>query len=144
MQVALVQVCVDERLNHESLRIQVKHKLASLYLNAQRILVLNEVGGNFGENFRNTSEMLLKLHDRIVLAAVLHHDECRSEKLGLRRPLQETLDTMTDFLAKRGIFCILASGYIYTSNNYITWLNDRHVKENSSGWRGMGAPVKQK
>jgi hypothetical protein len=128
MQVALVQVCVDERLNHELIRIQVKHKLAALYLSAQRIFILNEVGGNLGENFRNTADAILKLRDEVVLAGVLHHDDCRAARVGLRRPLEETIAQMADFLAERGIACPIASGNIYTANNHVIWLQDVQMK----------------
>ncbi len=128
MQVALIQVCVDERLNHELIRIQVKHKLAALYLAAQRIFILNEVGGNLGENFRNTTDAILKLRDDIVLAAVLHHDDCRAASVGLRRPLEETIAQMAEFLTKQGIVCPVASGHIYTANNHVIWLQDTRTK----------------
>jgi hypothetical protein len=128
MRAAIVQVCVDDRLNHELLRIQVKHKLAAHYLNANRVFIVNEVGGNLGENFCNTADMLLKLGTEIVLAAALYHDDCLAAKHGLRRPLEETLAQMGDFLSKRGVACILASGNIYTANNHIVWLADQNVK----------------
>jgi hypothetical protein len=124
MQVALIQMCVDERLNHELIRIQVGHKLAGLYLAAQRIILLNEIAGNLGENFRNTTDAMLKLRDEIVLAGVLHHDDCRAASVGLRRPLDETLAQMADYLATRGIACPLVSGNIQTANNHVTWLPD--------------------
>jgi len=128
MRAAIVQVCVDERLNHELLRIQVKQKLAALYLNADRVFILNEIGGNLGENFRNTLDMLVKLRTEVVLAAALHHDDCIAGKHGLRRPLDETVAQMADLLASRDVSCILASGNIYTGNNHIIWLEDRQVK----------------
>lgn len=128
MKVALIQVCVDERLNHELIRIQVKHKLAALYLAAQRILIVNEVGGNLGENFRNTTDAILKLRDEIVLAGVLHHDDCRAASAGLRRPLDETIAQMAEFLAKQGIACPIVSGNIYTGNNHVIWLQDVQPK----------------
>lgn len=131
MRAAVVQVCVDERLNHELLRIQVRHKLAALYSNADRILILNEIGGNLSENFRSATDMLLKLEAEIVLAAALHHDDCIAARHGLRRPIEETLMQMADFLSKREVSCVLASGNIYTANNHIVWLADRNVKAES-------------
>lgn len=128
MQVALVQVCVDERLNHELLRIQVKHKLAELYLKAPRILIVNELGGNLGKNFVNTVRLLVSQNDQIVLAAVLHHDDCLADKAGLRKPMEESIDKMGAFLSEQGVSCVLASGNIYTNNNHIIWLEDRQIK----------------
>ena len=127
MDIALVQVCVDERLKHELLRIQVKHKLAELYLKAQRILIVNELGGNLGRNFGNTTKMLLKNGDKLVLAAVLHHDDCQADKLGVRKPMEETIEQMASFLSESGVSCVLASGNIYTHNNHIIWLEDRKI-----------------
>jgi hypothetical protein len=131
MTVALIQVCVDDRLNHELIRIQVRHKLAELYLAAQRIFILNEVGGNLGDNFRNTADAMLKLHEEIVLAGVLHHDDCRAASVGLRRPLDETTAQMADFLAKQGVACPIVSGNIYTANNHVVWLEGVQAKANN-------------
>lgn len=128
MRVALVQVCVDERLNHELVRIQVKHKLSALYLSAQRVLILNEIGGNLGDNFRNTLDLFLSQHDTIVLAAVLHHDDCLTDRAGLRQPLEETCRQIADLLTQRGVSCFLSSGNIYTSNNHVFWLKDNVIK----------------
>jgi hypothetical protein len=127
MRAAIVQVCVDERLNHELLRIQVRDKLTALYSGAERILILNEVAGNLGGNFRTTLDMLLKLQFQIVLAATLHHDDCLAAKHGLRRPMDETVSEMTDVLVQRGVSCVLATGNIYTNNNHIVWLDERKV-----------------
>ena len=127
MDVALIQVCVDERLNHELLRIQVKHKLAELYLKAPRILIVNELGGNLGRNFGNATKMLLKNGDKLVLAAVLHHDDCQADKMDVRKPMEATIEQMTTFLHEAGVSCVLASGNIYTHNNHIIWLEDRQI-----------------
>lgn len=127
MQVALVQVCVDERLNHELLRIQVKHKLAEHYLKAPRILIFNEVGGNLGKNFVNMARLLLRQKDEIVLAAVLHHDDCQAHKAGVRKPMEETIEKLTSFLNEQEVSCTLASGNIYTNNNHIIWLENRQI-----------------
>jgi len=128
MRAAIIQTCIDERLNHELLRTQVRHKLAALYSGAERVLILNEIAGNLGENFRNTLDMLLQMKAEIVLAGVLHHDDCLAAKQGLRRPLEETTAQMADLLASRGVSCVLATGNIYTNNNHIVWLKDIQVK----------------
>ena len=41
---ALVGVCVDPRINHELIRIQVRQRLERSGIRAERIYVLNEVG----------------------------------------------------------------------------------------------------
>lgn len=128
MQVALVQVCVDERLNHELLRIQVKHKLAELYLKAPRILIFNEIGGNLGQNFTSMARLLVSQNDQIVLASVLHHDDCQAAKAGLRKPIEQTIEQMESFLNEQDVSCVLASGNIYTNNNHIIWLDDRQIE----------------
>jgi hypothetical protein len=89
---------------------------------------VNEVGGNLGENFRNSTDAILKLRDEIVLAGVLHHDDCRAAGVGLRRPLEETMAQMAEFLAKRGISCPIVSGNTYTANNHVIWLQDVQPK----------------
>ena len=121
MHIALVQVCVDERLNHEQLRIQVRHKLAEQYIQAQRVLILNEIGGNLGNNFANALELFLKSGDRIVFAAALHHDDCKAAQAGFRQPLNETVAKMEALLTKNGVTCTVTSGHIHTNNNYIVW-----------------------
>lgn len=127
MKVVLFQVCVDERLNHELLRIQVKHKLAELYLNAPRILIVNELGGNMGRNFVNTARMLVNQKDDIVLSGVLHHTDCKADQAGLRLPIEQTMEQMETLLSELGVSGVLASGNIYTNNNHIIWLEDRHI-----------------
>ncbi len=124
MQTAIVITCVDERLNHELLRIQVRHKLAALYKTARRVLVLNEIGGNLGENFKNTVDLVLQGGDEITLVAVLHHDDCRAAKAGRRVPLDKTVAQVEAFLRQRGVSCSLAWGNIISANNHILWARD--------------------
>ena len=127
MPVALVQVCVDERLNHELLRLQVQQRLAASYLKANRIFVLNELGGNLGQNFTNTAQLMLNSHENIVLAAILHHDDCKADQAGLRKPLDETLAQTARFLTGLKVNCLLVSGLIQTSNNVITWQGEQQI-----------------
>lgn len=121
MHIALVQICVDERLNHDQLRIQVRHKLAELYIQAQRVLILNEIGGNLGNNFANALELFLNSGDQIVFAAVLHHDDCKAAQAGYRHPLNETVSQMQALLTKHDVTCPVATGHIYTENNHVVW-----------------------
>jgi len=131
MQLAIIQVCVDDRLNHEQLRIQVWHKLAELYLKADHVFIVNELGGNMGANFRNLLDMTLQTGTNVVLAGVLHHDDCLAHQAGFRRPMDDTLAQMTRALQERKINCPLVSGNIYTANNHIVWLADRKIAANS-------------
>jgi hypothetical protein len=128
MAATLIQVCVDNRLNHELLRIQVRQKLAAAYLQADRIFILNELGGNLGQNFNNTARMLVSGSDRIVMAAILHHDDCKADQAGLRRPLDETVAKTARLLTELRQDCLLVSGQIYTQNNYITWLDEQRIR----------------
>lgn len=130
-QVALVQVCVDERLNHDLLRVHVKHKLAELDMQAQRILILNEVGGNLGNNFANALQMFVSAKAQIVFAAVLHHDDCKAAQAGLRQSLTETITRMKTVLAKYSVTCIVASGSINSSTNDVLWYDLHHVEATS-------------
>ena len=128
MQIALVQICVDERLNHEQIRIQVRHKLSELSLRADRILILNEVGGNLGSNFQNSAAMFVKSGDQIIFTAVLHHDDCKAAQIGWRQPLGETLSRMKTDLTQHGVACVVATGHIFTNNNYVVWQETEHIK----------------
>lgn len=121
MATALVQVCVDNRLNHELIRMQVKQHLAASYIRPDRIFVLNEIGGNLGQNLVNTAQMLVQSHETIVQVAILHHDDCLADKAGLRKPLAGTLEETANLLAGLKIKCPLVSGSIYTHNNHIVW-----------------------
>ena len=121
MSVALAQVCVDNRLNHELLRIQIHHKLAELYLQADAIFIMNEVGGNLGENFRGVVDMMLARKNPIVLACVLHHTDCIAHQMGRRWPMETTIERMSAYLAERGVACPLVTGNILTENNHILW-----------------------
>jgi hypothetical protein len=97
-------------------------------MQAQRILVLNEIGGNFGQNFRNSAELFLKTGDKIVFVAALHHDDCLAAKAGLRQPIDDTIAQMGRYLAERQVLCAISSGHIYTNNNYILWEKDITIK----------------
>ena len=90
MQIAIVQLCVDARLNHDLIRTQVSEKLAHLHLRADRIIFVNEIGGNFGQNFTNTLHLFLKEGADVIFCGVLHHDDCLAAKHKLRLDLEET------------------------------------------------------
>lgn len=124
MAAALVQVCVDPRLNHELLRIQVRQKLDSMRLNADRIFILNEIGGNVGANFRNTVELLVRQREPVVFAAVLHHDDCVAASAGLRMSLDAGAQEMAAHLSSRNIKCPVLKGNIRTENNHLIWADE--------------------
>ena len=124
MAAVLVQVCVDNRLNHELLRVQVRQKLGSLGQSADRIYILNEVGGNIGENFLNTIKLLKAGGDPIVLCAVLHHDECVAAEQGDRVPLEKSAQRMGSILAEQGVACRVLTGTIRTEHNHLLWSDE--------------------
>lgn len=124
MAAVLVQVCVDDRLNHELLRVQVRQRLERSGLLPARILILNEIGGNLGSNFRNTVELLLGQNEPVVFAAVLHHDECRAAQAGRRVPLDETLAQMSTYLTQLGVRCPVVGGTVRTAHNHLLWSDE--------------------
>lgn len=121
MAAALVQLCVDPRLNHELLRIQVRQKLERLRAAADRIFILNDIGGNVGTTFRNTVKLLATRQEPIVLCAVLHHDDCLAEQQGMRTPLDVSAKEMAAYLAERNIPCPVLTGTIRIENNHLLW-----------------------
>ncbi|MCC6804906.1 MAG: hypothetical protein IT319_18635 [Anaerolineae bacterium] len=127
MKFALIQVCVDDRLNHELLRTQIRNKLNELSIPNDHIFIVNELGGNFGENYRNTTTMITQTGSQILLAAVLHHDDCRAAQAGYRRPLDMTVSQMATYLAQAHIDCVLLSGQIQTASNLITWETEQRI-----------------
>lgn len=120
----LVQVCVDPRLNHELLRAQVRQKLDRLGLSADRIFLLGEVGGNIGANFQHTLEMLKQSNDKVVLCAVLYHDDCHAAAAGLRAPLEVSAGEITSALAKQNSACRVLTGNIHTEQNQLLWSDE--------------------
>lgn len=124
MAAMLVQVCVDHRLNHELLRAQARQKLERLGLAADRIYILNEIGGNLGMNFRNTVNVLIKQGEPIALCAVLHHDNCLAADQGLRTPLPTSAQQMTTYLTEQNIRCRVLTGTIRTEHNHLLWSDE--------------------
>lgn len=124
MAAAMVQVCVDPRLNHELLRAQVRQKLDRMGLSADRIFLLGEVGGNIGANFEHTLDLLKRSNDKVVLCAVLHHDDCVAAAAGLRAPLEVSVGEMASALAKQNIVCRVLTGNIRTEQNHLLWSDE--------------------
>ena len=121
---ALIQVCVDHRLNHELIRIQVRQKLERSGLRADRIYILNEIGGNLGANFRNTAQLLTATGEPIVFCAVLHHDDCVAAREGRQTDLDVTADEMEVELARLQQPDEVVTGRIRTEHNHVLWSDE--------------------
>ncbi len=119
--VALVQLCVDDRLDHGKIRKQVAQKIHDVYLRADRIFLLNEVGGNLGQNFRNTLELFLAGGARIVFCGILHHDDCAADRAGCRLPMEQTVVELYHYLGEKGVNCPVYTANIRTSDSTIEW-----------------------
>ena len=119
--VALVQLCVDDRLDHGKIRSQVAQKIRDVYLRADRVFLLNEVGGNLGENFRNTLELFLDGGARIVFCGVLHHDDCAAEKAGCRLPMERTVEELYRYLGEKRVTCPVYTANIRTADSHVQW-----------------------
>ena len=135
MNAAVVQICADPRLSHDVVRLQVQQRLERMSLQADRIFLLNEIGGNLGSNMQNTVEMLQQERQRIVLAAVLHHDDCIAFKAGLRVPLERSVSGLSTYLASRSITCPVLSGQIETENSAVTWSDEPRPNYESFNFR---------
>ena len=137
---ALVAVCVDPRINHELIRIQVRQRLERSGIRAERIYVVNEVGGNPGANFRNTLQLLALAGEPIVFCSVLHHDDCLSARFGLRTDLAMAAQQMAAELSGANAHAPVLTGQIRTEHNRLVWSDEPE-------WRyvpftfGAGAPV---
>ena len=124
MAAALVQVCVDPRLNHELIRIQVRQKLERLGIGSPRVYVLNDIGGNPGQNLVDTLALLAKVGEQVALGAVLHHDDCLAARQGLRIPLDAAADEMAKAFAKAQVPAPILTGQIRTEHNRVSWSDE--------------------
>ncbi|HEY7270779.1 MAG TPA: hypothetical protein VH951_13220 [Dehalococcoidia bacterium] len=120
MAAAVVNICVDPRLNHESLRAQVAARSAGAVL-AGRVFITNEPGGNFGSSARSTIALLKRTNEPVGLAAVLHHDSCVAAAAGLRQDLAAAAKALQEALAKAGFDTAVLTGSIVTENSTILW-----------------------
>jgi hypothetical protein len=118
---AVINVCVDPRLNHEVLRAQVQGRLEQMRLPSGRIFITNDIAGNIGSAVRNTVELLARAREEVVMAAVLHHDDCAAARQGLRVPLTASTQQLRSTLEQAGIRCPVLSGEIHTESNTIVW-----------------------
>ena len=124
MAAALIEICVDPRLNHELIRLQVRQRLDRNGIRAERIYILNEVGGNFGANFRNTAQLLVSAGEPIVLCAVLHHDDCLAAVQGQRMELAAAAQEMAAELARITVPCPVITGQIRTAHSQLLWSDE--------------------
>ena len=125
MAAALVIVCVDPRLNHELIRIQVRQRLQRDRIRAERVYILNEVGGNVGANFRQTAQLLKRMGEPIVFCAALHHDDCLAVREGERAELSHAAQGLASELARLELQCPVATGHIRTEHNHVRWSDER-------------------
>jgi hypothetical protein len=140
MAAALVAVCVDPRINHEVIRIQVRQRLERSGVRAERIYILNDVGGNPGSNFRNTIQLLSRMGEPIVFCAVLHHTDCFSAQSGLRSDLTVAAQQMAAELSDAKAHAPVLTGQIRTENNELQW-SDEPVWRYVPFTFGAGDPV---
>ena len=143
MAAALVVVCVDPRISHEVIRIQVRQRLERSSIRAERIFILNDVGGNPGPNFRNTIQLLSRMSDPIVFCAVLHHTDCLSAQSGLRGDLAVAAQQMAAELSAANAHAPVLTGQIRTENNELLW-SDEPVWRYEPFTFGAGAPVSRR
>lgn len=121
---AIVNICVDPRLDHELVRVQVRQRLERAGMPDERVFVTSDVGGNIGSAFRNTADMLQRAHERVVLAGVLHHDLCVAAQAGLRQTLSTSEAAIRRVLADLGITATVASGELRTEDSRVTWADE--------------------
>jgi hypothetical protein len=140
MAAALVAVCVDPRISHEVIRIQVRQRLERSGVRAERIYILNDVGGNPGSNFRNTIQLLSRMGEPIVFCAVLHHTDCLSAQSGLRSDLTVAAQQMAAELSDAKARAPVLTGQIRTENNELQW-SDEPVWRYVPFTFGAGDPV---
>lgn len=143
MAAALVEVCVDPRISHEVIRIQVRQRLERSGIRAERIYILNDVGGNPGSNFRNTIQLLSRMSEPIVFCAVLHHTDCLSAQSGLRSDLAVAAPQMAAELSNANAHAPVLTGQIRTENNELLW-SDEPVWRYVPFTFGAGGPMSRR
>jgi hypothetical protein len=124
MAAALVQVCVDPRINHEVIRIQIRQRLERSGIRAERIYILNDVGGNPGPNFSNTIQLVSRMGEQIAFCAVLHHTDCFSARFGLRSDLAVAAEQMATALSQAKVHAPVLTGQIRIENNELLWSDE--------------------
>jgi hypothetical protein len=118
---AIINVCVDPRLNHDVIRAQVQARLEQMQLPRASVFITSDIGGNVGSAARNTAELLSRGREEVVMAAVLHHDDCVANAQGLRLPLTASAQQLGNTLDQAGIRCPVLTGEILAESNTIAW-----------------------
>jgi len=121
---AIVNVCVDPRLDHAVIRSQVEARLERMRLPKERVFITNDVGGNVGSAAKGTVDLLVKNREEIVLAAVLHHGDCAAAAAGLRQPIEASVERLRRLLGEAGIRCPVLSGTLRTETSAIAWSDE--------------------
>jgi hypothetical protein len=118
---AIVNVCVDPRINHELVRVQVQSRLESLGLKAGRVFITSDVGGNVGSAFTGTIDLVRADEGQVVFAAVVHHDDCIAARHNKRQPLATSLEAAQKALESAGMHCSIVAGFLRTNDSTLTW-----------------------
>jgi hypothetical protein len=121
MPAAVLNICIDPRLDHEAIRTQVRQRLERMGRQADRIYLTNDIGGNIGSAFRNAIDVVLRSRDEIVLTGVLYHDDCLADATGLRNPLETSRREISAFLTNRGVTAPILTGTVVTESNVVQW-----------------------
>jgi hypothetical protein len=126
MAAVLVNICFDPRLNHEAIRKQVRDRAGS-DLASHKVFVVGDAGGNFGSGARNAIAMFARLKESVVIAALLHHDDCVAASLNMRQGLQASAKALESELRGAGFQAPVLTGAIVTDTSTIIW-SDRPQK----------------
>lgn len=118
---AIVNICVDPRLNQELIRLQVESRLDRLRLPAKRVFITSDIGGNIGSSFASTAQLLLANRETVAFAAVLHHDDCTADSQKKRQSLVSSVLAAKTALAALGINCPVLMGTVRTEDSMLTW-----------------------
>jgi hypothetical protein len=118
---AIVNVCVDPRLNHEVVRLQVQSRLERLGLATSRVVITSDVGGNIGSAFSGTVDLLRADGEQVVFAVVLHHDDCVASRHNKRLPLATSLEAAQKALDSAGMHGSVLGGVLSTKDSTLTW-----------------------
>ena len=125
---AVIQVCVDPRLNHELISLQVRQKIERSGVRADWIYVVNDIGGNPGASFRNTLQLIHRAGEAVVFSALLHHDDCLAEKQGQRVELALAAQQMREELGRIGSHAPVFTGHIRTEHNHVLWADEPELR----------------
>jgi hypothetical protein len=125
---AIVNVCVDPRMNHELIRIQVESRLERMGLPAKRVFITSDIGGNIGTSFTNAAQVLQASREQVVFAAVFHHDDCVADGQKKRLSLATSVDAARRALSALGIACPVVSGTVRSEDSTVTWSDETRKK----------------